>query len=177
MKLLGTLNSSMDKNHEWVEEITKQISMQENKSGFLNRRKWQLPLLRRLVVRIDDFSGECEECRDIKYKLKSLSRYLANPQQIAWWYSRTCQTTIRSIVHHLRRKHRLVNEKQYTKRFVSTSFLIGLFIIILGHVLISFGNTILALSITIPALFARVIFGYTIGYLLDFRAKRQGRVI
>jgi len=167
----------MDKKRDWCEEINKQISMQENQLGFFARRKWRLPLLGRLVKRIDGFSSECKECQRIKYKLEVLCRYLVNHQQIARPEYRSYQTTMRSIVHHLKRKHRLINEKQHIKRLVSVSFLFGLFFILLGVVLLYFGNTLLALSITIPALFIRVIFSYTIGYLLDFRAKRQGRVI
>ncbi len=167
----------MDKKHDWYEEISKQISMHENQSSFLDRRKLRFPLLRRLVKRVDGFSGECEECQKLKHKFEVLCGYLANHQQIARPEYQSYQATMRSIVYHLKRKHRLVNEKQHIKRLVSASFLFGLFFVMLGYVLLNFGITLLALSITIPALFARVIFSYTIGYLLDFRAKRQSRVI
>jgi len=86
-------------------------------------------------------------------------------------------TTIKSITKHLKRKHRLVGEKQYVKRFVSIGAAFGLSLVISGYVLINFGITVLVLSITLPALVIRVIFGYAVGYLLDKRAKKQDRVI
>ena len=167
----------MDKKQAWYDGINKQISIQENQLGFSNQGKWRFPLLRRLSKRVDGFSRECEECQGIKRQLEELCRYLAHQQGIVRKEYKNYQATIKRISHHLKLKHRLINEKQYIKRFVSVSFIFGLTLILLGYVLLYFGNTLLALSITIPALFGRVIFSYAIGYLLDTRAKKQGRVI
>jgi VIT1/CCC1 family predicted Fe2+/Mn2+ transporter len=84
---------------------------------------------------------------------------------------------LKSIMKHLKQRHGLVVEKQYIKRFVSIGVAFGLFLVMLGYVLISFGITILVLSITLPALIIRIFLGYIVGYLLDRRAKKQGRVI
>jgi hypothetical protein len=50
-------------------------------------------------------------------------------------------------------------------------------LVMAGYVLVSFGITVLVLSITLPALIIRVLLGYIVGYLLDRRAKQKGRVI
>lgn len=167
----------MDKERDWYRKISKQITMSESHSSFLDRRKWQFPLLGRLARRVDSFSDECQQCHKLKYKIEVLCGYCANPQQTTRSNYQSYQNTIDNIVQHLRRKHRLVNEKQNIKRLVWASLLFGLFFILLGYLLLNFGITLLALSITIPALFARVIFSCTIGYLLDLRAKRRGLVI
>jgi hypothetical protein len=86
-------------------------------------------------------------------------------------------TAIKGITKHLKRKHRLVDEKQYIKRFVSIAAAFGLSLVMSGFVLINFGITVLVLSLTLPALVIRVIFGYAVGYLLDNRARKQDRVI
>jgi hypothetical protein len=86
-------------------------------------------------------------------------------------------TTIKHITKHLKRKHGLVDEKQYVKRFISIGAAFGLSLVMSGYVLINFGITVLVLSITLPALVIRIVFGYVAGYLLDKRAKKQGRVI
>jgi hypothetical protein len=169
--------SQMDKNQAWYDGINKQISMRENQWHFLDKRKWKLPLIRRMSKRVDGFSRECEECQGIKHQLEELCRYLAHKQGIVRQEYKNYQSTIKRITHHLKQKHRLINEKQYVKRFVSTSFVLGLTLILFGYILLCFGNTLLALSITIPALFGRIIFSYAIGHLLDIRAKKQGRVI
>ncbi|HEX79332.1 MAG TPA: magnesium transporter [Dehalococcoidia bacterium] len=167
----------MNKEQDWYEKINKHITMLENQSGFLDRKKWHFPLLSRLAKRVDSYSDECQECHRLKYEIEVLCGYHANSQQTTPSNYQSYQTTIKSIVQHLKRKHRLVNEKQNIKRLVSASFLFGLFFIMLGYLLFNFGITLLALSITIPALFIRVIFSCTVGYLLDLRAKRRGLVI
>jgi hypothetical protein len=167
----------MDKERDWCRKINKQITMSESHSSFSDRRKRQFPLLSRLARRVDSFSDECQECHKLKYKIEVLCGYCANPQQTTPSNYQSYQTTIESIVQHLKRKHRLVNEKQNIKRLVSASIIFGLFFILLGYLLLNFGITLLGLGITIPALFARVMFSCTIGYLLDLRAKRRGLVI
>jgi hypothetical protein len=167
----------MDRKQAWYDGINKQISIQENHLGFSSQRKWRFPLLRRLLKRVDGFSQECEDCQAIKHQLEELCRYRARRQGTVHWDYKNYRANIKRITHHLKRTHRLISEKQYVKRFVSTSFVLGLVLILLGYVLLIFGNTLLALSVTIPALFGRVIFSYTIGKLLDMRAKKQGRVI
>lgn len=144
---------------------------------FLAQRKWRFPLLKRLAKRVDGLSDKCEECQSMKNQIEGLYQHLAHWQDIVRHEYKNYQAVLKCITLHLKQKHKLVNEKQYTKRLVSASFLLGLLLIVLGCVLLYFGNTLLALSITIPALFIRVIFSYTIGFLLDFRAEKQGRVI
>lgn len=167
----------MEKNQLWYDGINRQISKQQNKSSFQGQRKWKLPLLKRLSRRVDDFSRECAECQGIKPKVEEVCRYLSYQQGVVRQEFRNYRTTLKDITHHLRQKHKLINEKQYVKRFVFTSFVLGLTLILLGYILLCFGSTILALSITIPTLFGRIIFSYVIGHLLDMRAKKQGRVI
>jgi hypothetical protein len=169
--------SHIDKKQAWYDGINKQISIQKNQWDFLDQRKWKIPLLKRLSKKVDSFSRECDECQRIKHQLESLGWYLAHKQGIVRQEYKNYQSTIKRIVYHLKRKHRLVNDRQYVKRFVATSFVLGLVLILFGYILLHFGITILVLSITIPALFGRIIFSYAIGHLLDIRAKKQGRVI
>ena len=71
----------------------------------------------------------------------------------------------------------MVEERHYIKRYVLISFTLGISLVLLGLILLSFGITLLALNITLIALVTRVIFSYTIGYFLDRRARKRGRVI
>jgi Flp pilus assembly protein TadB len=167
----------MDRNQEWYEGINKQISVHENQLGSLGQREWNLPLLKRISERVDDFSKECKECQGIKRQLEEISRYLVLQQGIVKQEFSKYQSCIQKMTNHLKHQHKLIGEKQYVKRFVLTSFILGVILIILGYILLYFGITVLAMSITIPALFGRMFLSYIIGSLLDSRAMKKGRVI
>jgi hypothetical protein len=83
---------------------------------------------------------------------------------------------IKNITRHLKRSHGLVEEKHYVKRYVFIGITFGILLVLLGLILLSFGITLLALNITLTALVTRTLFGYAIGYFLDRRARKQGRV-
>jgi hypothetical protein len=153
-----------------IEEFQGQFNDNDNK-------KYKLAMLLRLIKRVATFSISCPCCQDLKYKITSLCEILAHSSQMTKKEYKHYLFIIRKITKHLKKEHRLVDKKQYMKRFVSMATTFGLLFIVLGYVLLNFGITILVLSITVPALFIRLAFGYTIGYLLDKQATRQGRVI
>jgi uncharacterized BrkB/YihY/UPF0761 family membrane protein len=90
---------------------------------------------------------------------------------------RSYLNVVKGITKHLKRTHGLVEQRQYVKRFVSIAFSLGIVLVLLGLILLNFGITLLALNITLTALVTRVTFGYMIGYFLDRRARKQGRVL
>ena len=171
------LFSPVEVRDDWYEGISKGISELKDRLSPLGQRRYKLSLFIRVTRRVAGFSTDCEECRSLKSQITELSEDLIySPQMTPKEYGNYL-TTIKSITKHLKRKHRLVDEKQYIKRFVSIGAAFGLSLVMSGFVLINFGITVLVLSITLPALVIRVIFGYAVGYLLDNRAKKQDRVI
>ncbi len=167
----------MEARDDWYESISKEVSELKDRLSPLGQRRYKLSLFIRVTRRVAGFSTDCEECRSLKSQITKLSEELIySPQMIPQEYGNYL-TTIKSITRHLKRKHRLVDEKQYIKRFVSIAAALGLSLVMSGFVLINFGITVLVLSLTLPALVIRVIFGYAVGYLLDNRAKKQDRVI
>ena len=167
----------MEARDDWYEGISKGISELKDRLSPLGQRRYKLSLFIRLTRRVAGFSTDCEECRSLKSQITELSEDLTYSPQMSSKEYGDYLTTIKSITKHLKRKHRLVDEKQYIKRFVSIGAAFGLSLVMSGYVLINFGITVLVLSITLPALVIRVVFGYVVGYLLDKRAKKQGRVI
>jgi hypothetical protein len=162
---------------DWYEGIAKEIGKIKGRLNPLDQRRYKLPLLLRLAKRVASLSLDCEECQGLKSQITGLSENLAYSSRMTGKEYRSYLTSIKSINRHLKRKHKLVDERQYIKRFVSIGITFGLSLVILGYILLNFGITILVISVTLPALIIRVLFGYTIGYFLDKRAKRQGRVI
>ena len=169
--------SPMEAHDDWYEGISKGISELKDRLSPLDQRRYKLSLFIRVTRRVAGFLTDCEECRSLKSQITGLSEALIYSPQMTPKAYENYLTIIKSITRHLKRKHRLVDEKQYIKRFVSIGAAFGLSLVISGFVLINFGITVLVLTITLPALVIRVIFGYAVGYLLDKRAKKKGRVI
>jgi len=162
---------------DWYEGIAKEIGKLKGRLNTLDQRRYKLPLLLRVAKRVASLSLECEECQGLKSQITRLCKNLAHSPRMTGKEYGSHLTIIKSINRHLKRKHKLVDERQYIKRFVSIGVAFGLSLVILGYILLNFGITILVLSVTLPALIIRILFGYTIGYFLDKRAKRKGRVI
>ena len=148
----------------------------EGHSDHSDQIRPKLPRLLRLADRVAAFSPECEVCRSLQSRISDLGANVAGRRR-ARENSRIYLRAIKGIARHLKRTHRLVEEKQYVKRYVSMGLCFGLSLIVLSLILTSFGITLLALNMAVLALFPRVIFGYTIGSLLDKRSRKRGRVI
>ena len=171
------LFSPVEARDDWYEGIFKGISELKDRLSPSSQRRYKLSLFIRVTRRVAGFSPDCEECRSLKSQITELSEGLIySPPMTPTEYGNYL-TTIKSITRHLKRKHRLVDENQYIKRFVSIGAAFGLSLVMSGLVLINFGITVLVLSMTLPALVIRIISGYAVGYLLDQRAKKQNRVI
>ena len=171
------LFSPVETRDYWYEAISKGTGELEDRLSPLGQRRYKLSLLIRATGRVADFSTDCEECRSLKSQVAELSEELIHSPQMTPKERRNYLTTIKRITKHLKRKHGLVDEKQYVKRFISIGAAFGLSLVMSGYVLINFGINVLVLSITLPALVIRVMLGYAVGYLLDRRARKQGRVI
>lgn len=142
-----------------------------------DQKRYRLPLLLRLAVRVATFSPECEICRGLQVQIVQLRADLARRPPMNRQSLRDYLEVIKSITRHLKRSHGLVREKYYVKRYVLIGLTFGISLLLLGLILLSFGITLLALNITLTALITRVMFSYTIGYFLDRRARRRGRVL
>ncbi len=167
----------MEKMKELINRIRDRLYGLEKRRDNQRNNKWKQTLVKRLVNRVEIFSTECRECRSIKENFQYLYIRHNGKSEPTNNFDNNYELLMKQVIHHLKKKHRLVNEKQYVKRLVFASLVFSLILILLGYGLLYFGITLLALSVTIPALFGRVIFSYTVGYLLDLRAKKQGRVI
>lgn len=162
---------------EWYEGIHRRIGALKDRWGPAGWRRYKLSLFMRVARRVSDFSTECQECRDLKDQISSLSENSTHSSKVHRKKYKIYLSTFKTAIKHLKRKHGLVEDKQYIKRFVSIGATFGLSLVISGYVLTHFGITILVIGITLPALFVRILTGYAVGYLLDRRASKQGRII
>lgn len=142
-----------------------------------NHKWYRLPLLLRLARQVANFSPECEICRSLQVQIDQLDANLSKQSLMTRQSLKDYFDVMKSITRHLKRSHGLVEERHYVKRYVFISFTLGILLVLLGLILLNFGITLLALNVTLVALITRVSFSYTVGYFLDRRARKRGRVL
>lgn len=167
----------MDTSDDWGGQVASEISKITEHMTLSEQRRYKLPLLLRSARRVAAFSPECEVCRELQDQIASLGKDLTYAPQMTRQNFRGYLSVIKGITKHLKRRHGLAEERQYVKRYVLIGLTFGLSLIMLGLIMLSYGITLLALNVTVPALFTRVIFGYTIGHIRDRRARSRGNVL
>lgn len=167
----------VDNSDEWTRKVASEISKAEEHISPSDQRHYRLPLLLRLARRVAAFSPECEVCRNLQSQINSLSANLAHLPRMTRQSFKNYLDVIKGIAKHLKRRHGLVEKRQYVKRYVLIALTLGLSLVLLSLILLSFGITLLALNITVIALIIRVVFSYTVGYFMDKRARKRGRVL
>jgi hypothetical protein len=172
---LGCL--AVDNSSDWTKKVAGAISKTEEQISPSDQRRYQLPLLLRLARRVAAFSPECEVCQSLQSQIIDLGENLADVPLMTRQSFKNYLDVVEGIARHLKRTHGLVEERQYVKRCVLIGLTFGLSLVLLGLILLNFGITLLALNITLTALVTRVVFGYTVGYFLDRRARKRGRVL
>ena len=113
----------------------------------------------------------------MKPAISRLTRELGETSPLSQQAYQEFKQAIKEATGHLKRRHRLADERHYLKRFVSLSATLSLFPILFGYFLINFGITLLVLSITLPISLLRIAFSSIFGHFLDRLARKQGRVI
>ena len=167
----------MDNSNDWTRKVVGEISKAEEHISPSDQQHYRLPLLLRLARRVAAFSPECEVCQSLQSQIIILGVDSAYLPRMTRQSFRNYLAVVKGITKHLKRTHGLVEEKQYVKRYVLIGFTFGISLVLLGLILLSFGITLLALNITLTALITRVLFSYMLGYFLDKRARKQGRVL
>lgn len=167
----------MDNSDEWTRKVASEISKAEEHITPSDQQHYRLPLLLRSARRVATFSPECEVCQSLQSQIINLSANLADLPRMTRRSLGTYLDVVKGIAKHLKRTHGLVEERQYVKRYVFVGFTFGISLVLFGLILLSFGITLLALNITLIALLTRVVFSYTVGYFLDRRARKLGRVL
>jgi Flp pilus assembly protein TadB len=113
----------------------------------------------------------------LKSELSRISHLLTGESGLNHTERRQYLTGMAQVTRHLNRKHRLVGERHYVKRFVSVAVALGLGLVGLGYLLLSLGITLIVFTLALPALVGRIVFSYLVGLFMDRRAKKRGRVI
>jgi hypothetical protein len=161
----------MESHSRWYNDIAKQVDITAGKLDSKNNRKYKVELLLCLAERVDSFNDICSQCQSFKQELGELSKTLATFAELISMRAPVPKDqrkgyfkTIDSIIQHLQKQNRLVMEGQYIGLCMSVGTALGL---ALGAVMDHAGAGI-PIGIGL---------GTALGTFLDWKAKKEGRVI
>jgi len=99
----------------WYDGIAKQIDLIGEALNRRNYRKHKIETLRCLAHRIDQFSPECGQCQMFKQDISTMVQDVSSISRITTKESKKRYFgSIKSIIGHLQREHKLVTEGYYT---------------------------------------------------------------
>ncbi len=141
------------------------------------RKRHKISLVLSCARRVAAFCPGCEECRVLQQQITRLVRDVRSPPGLSGVGLINDSDAVKAVTRHLARSHHLVPELHYVKRMLVAAAAVGISTVVVGLVLFNLGIGVLMLNVTLPALAFRIVLGYTIGRMLDRRAKRRGLVI
>ncbi len=162
---------------DWVRQVSGHLDAAAARMDRSERRRYKLSLLLSCARRVAAFCPGCRECRALQEQINKLAQDIGSPPGLSVPSVIDHLDVVRAITRHLGRNHHLVLEQHYVKRMLVAAAAVGISTVVVGLVLVNLGIGVLMLNITLPALAFRLGFGYTIGRVLDRRAKRRGLVI
>jgi len=155
----------MEARSTWYNRTVKTINLHKDTLSQKDAKKYKLDLLFRIVDRIEEFSGYCGECEVFRQEITRLTDELGNLVQVPdKERNKSYHRTIKNIIKHLQKTHKLVTSGYY----VGIGMVIGTGI---GTALgVTLENTGIGTGMGVAI-------GLSIGGYLDRKAKREGRVI
>lgn len=150
------------KSSTWSGQIIEEIEKIMRDLNQKQKKKYKLLFLERVVHRIDYFSNEgCNECEQYKAEIRRMLDVLSDGNELKGERLSNYRVSMKKIVKHLQKEHKLIEEGTYMTQFMVLGLLIG-------AAFISYFSWTVAIGFSL---------GLLIGSSLDARAKGQGKVI
>lgn len=155
----------MEVHNDWYESIAKEVNVLKDTLNEKDYKKYKLNLLLCVAKRIAEFSPECGQCQLLRQDVTTLVHDVGNLVQMTDREKRkTYFKSVKRIVGHLQKQHKLVTEGYYMGIGVAIGTGIG---VALGIAMDEVGGGI-PIGIGI---------GVAIGAALDAKARKEGRVL
>ena len=150
---------------EWYSRIVKELNLYKASLGESEYKKYKLDLLLRIAKRVDSFSAICGECQLFQPEITGLVQDLGNIVQIPDKTARKRYfKVVDAFTKHLQKQHKLVTKWQYFSMWSGIGMGIG---VVVGA---AFDNSGIGTAIGTAI-------GILIGLAMDFKAKREDRII
>ena len=155
----------MTTDNSWYDGIKKQIELLKDTLNERDYKKYKLRLLLCVAERLVQFSPECGQCQLLRQDVTTLVQDVGNLVQMTDREKRkTYFKSVKRIVGHLQKQHRLVTEGYY----------MGIGMVIGTGIGVALGAAMDTVGSGIPI---GIGIGMAIGAALDIKAKKEGRVI
>lgn len=153
---------------KWMEDIGTRIETLKNSLTPKEYKKFKLDYLLRLAGKVAEFSEICPECQPYRADISGLLDVPVNAALMNRDDRKQYSRKMNEISKHLKKTHKLVSAGQYVSILSGIGWAMGT---ALGAALDSFGIE------TSAGMFIGIALGYGVGFLLDRKAKKEGRVI
>ncbi len=148
----------------WYRGVIARIDTLKAGMGKKDIKRFKLDYLPKLAVRIDGFSAYCPDCQTHRGEITELLKTPDKPEPVTKAELKAYTKKLDAITEHLKKTHKLVTEEQYM--ILATAIGPGLGIAI-GAIT---DNTGIGIGIGVAL-------GTGIGWMLDRKAKKEGRII
>jgi F0F1-type ATP synthase assembly protein I len=157
----------------WYSRVAAEIEQYRTRLGKVEAKRYKLDLLGRLARRTDEFSQICGQCQTYKQEITGLVQGMAMLVQMPDRRGlRKHLDAIKKITEHFKKVHKLVDKWYYLG--VATSIGTGIGVVI-GAAL---GAAMEDSSLSSPVgTVIGLVLGLAVGLYLDWRARKEGRVL
>lgn len=154
----------MDENR--YEQLMQDLELLKVKVGEKTSKQMNLELFKRMIVRLESFSNDCEQCQKYLMELTIHFEELKNKHvPLEKSYLKDLYLKKNELISHLQKQHKLITEGYYLSVYMSLGMSLG---VVYGLLLSE--NLAMGLSLGLSL-------GVAIGAGLDANAKKKGLTI
>jgi hypothetical protein len=158
---MTTVMSSIE---QWKQSTLEALQACRQTLDAKTRKRLQLDLLQRAVLRVAELSEQCSECHRLQGELMEMACFPSRTDHASKSEMKTYRKKLRGLTEHLHKAHKLLPSGTYIGLGIVLGTAIG---ISLGSIMENIGTGI-AIGTGM---------GVAIGSGLEARAKREGRIL
>ena len=154
---------------QWCNNQVAKIDEYTKDSTERQLRSVSIGYLEKLILRVDQFSSDCSTCENYKTSLEKNVEQLNNLENLTKEEKKEYRRMNNEILKHLKKEHKIVEIREYIHIFLIIGVVLGvLSALLLGDIYPIFMEYGFA---------GGAIGGVAIGFILDKKAQREGRLL
>lgn len=164
----------MNKVRAWSNTVKKEIENQRDNIFKRDYKFFKIDRLERISERVDDFSGECEKCKELKIEIEDIVSGLSDSVNGSPGNRSRYEKRNERIVKHLKNEHKLIHRDYYSSVYSFAGLVFGL---------VLFGSVTFLINIEyftfglLTGFTVGIIVGRVIGRRKDKEKERTGLIL